>query len=234
MIKVGCCGFRGRREDYFKNFDVVEIQKTFYKLPSVETAKKWRKEAPDNFEFAMKAWQIITHTPKSPTYRKAGIKIEGDEKNYGFFKPTKEVFEAWDKCEEFALSLGAKIVVFQCPPSFHESQENLKNIREFFSSISGEFSYAWEVRGRWKKETIIDICREFNLIHCVDPFKNESFYGFPKYYRLHGIGGYNYEYSMDELRKLYGMCKGKDAYCLFNNIFMLKNALQFKNLLKSV
>jgi len=234
MIKVGCCGFRGKKEEYFKNFDVVEIQKTFYRLPSPITAKKWRDEAPPNFEFSMKAWQLITHTPKSPTYRKAGIKIDSNQNNYGFFKPTKEVFEAWEKCEEFAEILGAKIIVFQSPPSFHENEENVRNLKEFFSSISKKLNYVWEVRGKWKKDTIINICKEFHLIHCVDPFKNESFYGSPKYYRLHGIGGYHYEYTMDELRELYGICKGKDVYCLFNNTFMLKNALQFKEVMKSI
>ncbi|HHF56071.1 MAG TPA: DUF72 domain-containing protein [Thermoplasmatales archaeon] len=235
MIKVGCCGFRGKKSDYFKNFEVVEIQQTFYKLPKIETAEKWRNEAPKNFEYTMKAWQLITHEASSPTYRKAGIKIEGNEKNYGFFRATKEVFEAWEKCEEFAKALKARIIVFQCPPSFNESKENVENIKQFFSSISSNFIYAWEPRGKWKDDTIIKICTELNLIHCVDPFKRESLYGEIKYYRLHGIGGYNHDYSKEELQKLANICKkyGK-VYCLFNNTQMLKNALEFKEIIKSI
>ncbi len=235
MIKVGCCGFRGKKADYFKNFEVVEIQQTFYKLSKLETAKKWREEAPPNFEYTMKAWQLITHKATSPTYRKAGIKIEEDKKDkYGFFQPNNEVFSAWEKCKEFAKELNAKIIVFQCPSAFKETKENVRNIKEFFGSIEKDFIYAWEPRGDWKKETIVEICKEFNLIHCVDPFKNESYYGMPKYYRLHGIGGYNYDYSMDELKKLLEICKkDKEVYCLFNNTQMLKNALEFKNLLHS-
>lgn len=235
MIKVGCCGFRGKRSDYFKNFEVVEIQQTFYKLPKIETAEKWRNEAPKNFEYTMKAWQLITHEASSPTYRKAGIKIEGNEKNYGFFRATKEVFEAWEKCEEFAKALKARIIVFQCPPSFNESKENVENIKQFFSSISSNFIYAWEPRGKWKDDTIIKICKELNLIHCVDPFKRESLYGDIKYYRLHGIGGYNYDYSKEELQKLANICKKYgEVYCLFNNTQMLKNALEFKEIIKSI
>ncbi|MEM2583024.1 MAG: DUF72 domain-containing protein [Candidatus Thermoplasmatota archaeon] len=231
MIKVGCCGFPCKKEEYFKKFEIVELQKTFYSLPDIETARKWRKEKPAHFEYTMKAWQLITHLPSSPTYQKAKLKLEG--KNYGFFKPSNEVFDAWEKCNEFAKELDAKIVVFQCPPNFHESDENLKNIEHFFSSIEKKFIYAIELRGKWSKEKIFEICKNFNLIHCVDPFKSESFYGEIKYYRLHGITGYNYDYSMEELKNLFEICKGKNVYCLFNNTKMLKNAAEFKEMIKT-
>jgi len=73
MVKDGCCGFPVGMKKYFENFDVVEVQKTFYKPPSQKTAEKWRKNAPENFEFTIKAWQVITHPPSSPTYRKAEL-----------------------------------------------------------------------------------------------------------------------------------------------------------------
>jgi len=81
MIKVGCCGFPVARKEYFKNFSLVEVQQTFYKPPRMETAFKWRSAAPPEFEFAVKAWQLITHAPSSPTYRKAGIDVT-DENNF--------------------------------------------------------------------------------------------------------------------------------------------------------
>ena len=230
MIKVGCCGFCCKKDEYFKKFEVVEIQKTFYSLPSIETARKWRKEKPDNFEYTMKAWQLITHLPNSPTYRKANLKIESN--NYGFFKPSNEVFDAWEKFSEFAKELDAKIIVFQCPPNFHESAENIRNIEQFFSSIERKFLYAIELRGNWAKEKIIEICKNFDLIHCVDPFKSPSYYGKIKYYRLHGISGYNYDYSKEELKKLLELCRGEDVYCLFNNTKMLKNAIEFKEMIR--
>ncbi|MBC7128805.1 MAG: DUF72 domain-containing protein [Thermoplasmatales archaeon] len=230
MIKVGCCGFCCKKDEYFKKFEVVEIQKTFYSLPSIETARKWRKEKPENFEYTMKAWQPITHLPNSPTYRKAKLKIESN--NYGFFKPSNEVFDAWEKFSEFAKELDAKIIVFQCPPNFHESAENIRNIEQFFSSIERKFLYAIELRGNWRREKIIEICKNFDLIHCVDPFKSPSYYGKIKYYRLHGITGYNYDYSKEELKKLLEFCRNKEIYCLFNNTKMLKNAIEFKEMIK--
>ncbi|MCD6482014.1 MAG: DUF72 domain-containing protein [Thermoplasmata archaeon] len=235
MIRVGCCGFRGGMENYFKNFKLVEIQQTFYRVPRIDTVRKWRRMAPPDFEFTMKAWQLITHTPKSPTYRKAGIKID-DENRYGYFKPTKEVFEAWEKCLEVAKILNSSIIVFQSPPSFHENAENIKNMKNFFSSISSDkMIYAWEPRGKWNDTTIQRLCSECNIIHCVDPFKTIKLCGMPAYYRLHGRNGYRYRYTEQELKELYNIClKDKEVYCLFNNTHMMENALEFQKMLESV
>lgn len=71
MIKVGCCGFPVTRERYYKTFSVVEVQSTFYDFVKVETLKKWRAEAPKDFEFVIKAFQFITHSATSPTYKRA-------------------------------------------------------------------------------------------------------------------------------------------------------------------
>src|SRR3954469_21508206 len=38
--------------------------------PPPALASKWRALAPASFQFCLKAWQLITHTPASPTYRK--------------------------------------------------------------------------------------------------------------------------------------------------------------------
>jgi uncharacterized protein YecE (DUF72 family) len=227
MIKIGCCGFAKRKEEYFKNFDLVELQRTFYKLPKVETAERWINESPKKFEYTMKAWQLITHSPRSPTYRKSGIKIKKEDR-YGYFRPTKEVFDSWDRTREIAKVIKASIVVFQCPPSFEQKNESIKNMEEFFSSIERGIKFAWEPRGNWDDEIIKKICDELDLIHCVDPFKRRSVHGM-RYFRLHGIGGYKYDYSIEELEKLKKLCHG-DAYCLFNNTNMYENALQFKDI----
>ncbi len=227
MIKVGCCGFPTARKEYFKNLGIVEVQKTFYKPPRLETAARWKKEAPPDFEFTVKAWQLITHASSSPTYRKAGIEVE-DESKYGYFRPTREVFDAWERTAEIADALNAEVVVFQCPASFKEEEGNIRNMREFFSSISRRFIYAWEPRGKWNSATIRELCEELDIIHCVDPFKGKSVSKL-KYFRLHGRNGYRYDYSAEELNELKEMC-GSRAYCLFNNTEMYKNALEFKNL----
>ena len=68
-VKVGCCGFPRGMKDYFSHFRLVEVQQTLYKMPKLETALRWRQQAPSDFEFTLKAWQLITHPATSPTYR---------------------------------------------------------------------------------------------------------------------------------------------------------------------
>ena len=63
-IRIGCCGwgfFKGGLKACMKKFSLVECQTTFYKLPIVKTAERWRADAPGGSKFALKAWQAITH-----------------------------------------------------------------------------------------------------------------------------------------------------------------------------
>ncbi len=234
MVKVGCCGWAKSQKQYFENFDVIEIQQTFYKLPDIKTAKSWRDKAPTNFEFTIKASQLITHPPSSPTYKKAGLSISEEKKDkYGFFRPTDEVFQAFEETVEIAKVLECKIIVFQCPASFKPTEENKDNLRVFFSKIRrGHFNFVWEPRGEWKEEEIKALCQELNLSHCVDPFKGKSVWGEMLYLRLHGIGGYSYSYSEEELLALRELIKDekRPVYVMFNNTNMFQDALRFRKL----
>ncbi|MEW6188544.1 MAG: DUF72 domain-containing protein [Actinomycetota bacterium] len=234
MIKIGCCGFPVKKQRYFEHFDVIEIQRTFYNLPKIETVLKWRDEAPNGFEFTMKAWQLITHSPKSPTYKKAGLQVSEEcREKYGFFRPTGEVFEAWRRTREIGRTFGARIIIFQSPASFKPTTENIENLKDFFKTIDRhDFLMVWEPRGKWDDQDIIVLCRELNLIHCVDPFEGEPLHGEINYFRLHGGPGYRHKYSKEELLWLKEKCSGhKVTYCMFNNIAMFDDALRFKELL---
>lgn len=232
-VKVGCCGFPGGMGRYFSQFDLAEVQQTFYKLPQLETVLKWRRQAPSGFEFTIKAWQLITHSPSSPTYRKAGIKVpQGEVGNYGFFRPTEEVLEAWRRTREVARALECRVIVFQCPPSFQATAENAENLRRFFASVEREFIFVWEPRGGWAPDTIAELCRELDLVHCVDPFEARPLYGKITYYRLHGGPGYRHKYSDEELAKLKTLLKEGENYVMFNNIYMGEDAHRFRSLLE--
>jgi len=234
QIKVGCCSFPVGKKKYFQQFKLVEIQQTFYKLPFIGIAKRWREGAPVDFEFSLKAWQVITHLPSSPTYRKAGLQIPSEkEGNYGFFRPSEEVFEAWVKTRDVAQVLKANVIVFQCPAKFIESPENIENMRRFFTNIDrGDFIFVWEPRGKWSNDVITTLCQELNLIHCGTPLEGEMLHGGIGYFRLHGGRNYHHQYSDDELARLGGL-SGNEAYVLFNNITMHKDALRFKELIGS-
>jgi uncharacterized protein YecE (DUF72 family) len=234
-IQVGLCGFPVSRHCYFESFKVVELQQTFYHPPELATVRRWQKEKPDRFEYTMKAWQLITHEPSSPTYRRLRMKIPPQTRpRYGSFRPSEEVLAAWEKTRQIARILGCRIILFQCPASFAPTEENVRNLHRFFSSIErGGLRFAWEPRGSWRSEQVRSLCTELDLIHAVDPFSSASTHGAPAYYRLHGIGGYRYRYTEKELKALKGFCpEGSDAYVMFNNVSMYKNALEFLALLK--
>ncbi len=234
MIRIGCCGFPVGMKRYVKDFEVVEVQKTFYRPPDPETAKRWRIIAGENFEFVIKAWQLITHPPSSPTYRKAGIELSGDS---GFFKPNKNVEIAWEKTEEIASILRCRIILFQTPRSFKETEENIENMRSFFSQLERNYLFAWEPRG-WRKETVRWVCEEIELIHVCDPFAELPVTdGDVVYLRLHGSPPgekmYRYTYTERDLDYLADLIKKfeGDVYCLFNNVSMFRDALKLKQLL---
>ncbi|MEM5829658.1 MAG: DUF72 domain-containing protein [Candidatus Aenigmatarchaeota archaeon] len=243
MIKVGCCGwsffrprdFFGSKANKFKSilqaysslFPCVEVNSTFYRIPKVATAEKWRNEVDEinkDFEFSVKCSQLITHQIK---FSKASVNL---------FNMMKEICKA----------LRARILLFQSPASFKPSKENVKRMEEFFKSIKREkLTLTWEPRGEWyeKPDLIKKICKKFELIECVDPFRNEPLYfGKEKiaYFRLHGFGllsMYNYNFSKKELEELKEKIKQFEKECeeiwvMFNNSMMYKNALEFMNLIK--
>jgi len=239
QIKIGCCGFPVAKERYYKYFDLVEIQQTFYQLPQEKTVYKWREQAPPDFEFTLKAWQLITHPPSSPTYRRLKQVIpEARKEDYGFFKATEEVFKAWEETEKIAQILKARIIVFQCPASFRPAPENKGNLEKFFKAIKRKnFIFVWEPRGRWEREEISNLCEKLNLLPCLDPFKSEippeaaekPFPGKVGYFRLHGKAGYRYKYTDSDLKELKALAKGfNTVYFMFNNVHMFEDALRFK------
>jgi len=233
-IKVGCCGFAAAQKKCFELFKVIEIQQTFYQLPEIKTAEKWRDAAPLGFEFTMKAWQLITHTPSSPTYRRLRERIDpGKADRYGGFRATKEVMEAWSRTAAFAKTLGASLIVFQCPASFRPLPQNVKNLQTFFNKIDrAGLAFAWEPRGAWPDDLIRKLCEEIDLIHCVDPFKAESLFGSMDYFRLHGAADYVYTYTDKELEDLRKKISQKPTYIMFNNNTMKEDALRFMKLLQ--
>lgn len=233
-IRIGCCGFALARKRYFRRFPVVEVQQTFYQPPQRRTLERWRAQAPPDFEFTLKAWQLITHEPSSPTYRRLRRPIPASRKDrYGAFRPTPEVMEAWQTTLECARLLAARIVVFQCPASFTPSPEHVHNLRAFFQAIGKEshgLTLGWEPRGDWPRELITQLCRELGLLYVVDPFRDAPLPGGrQRYFRLHGRTGYRYRYTDADLQALRAMCQGT-TYCLFNNMSMAADAERFLRL----
>src|SRR5437763_13945153 len=127
LVKTGCCGFRSARAEYMRRFPVVEVQHTFYDPPKPETLKGWREEAPADFEFTLKAWMLITHEARSPTYRRLRRELSAKEREEcGSFRWTKMVREAWDVTRACSDALDARLILFQCRAGFKPTSGRIR------------------------------------------------------------------------------------------------------------
>lgn len=238
MIKTGCCGFPVAQSRYMTAFPAVEINSSFYQLPRLETAQRWRENAPPEFEFTLKAWQLITHPPTSSTYRRLSEPIPERKKNrYGSFQHTPEVQKAWQATLAVADVLKASLILLQCPATFCATSDNVANVQRFFRSAPrGSARLGWEVRGAWPDSLIVQLCKNYNVIHVVDPLKSKPAHAPMNYFRLHG--GYqgnkplaNHRYSDEELKKIRAACDKPLNYVFFNNIQMFDDARRFAKLI---
>lgn len=235
-VRTGCCGWSESQAAYFRDFVVIEVQETFYQPAGIGKYENWRRAAPAGFEFTVKAWQLITHEPSSPTYRKLGAKIpDAKGRRYGSFHPTDEVFAAWEVVDMVAQTLGSRVILFQSPSRFAPSTEHRRNLRRFFTRIDRrDYTLCWEPRGSWQGKDVKRICGDLELVHCVDPFTARPVHGRLRYFRMHGRPGYNlrYRYTADDLQELLGMVDRKSTYVLFNNLGMLHDAKRFRRLIE--
>ena len=234
---MGCCGWNYLRgEDvgepdwrgkyphklalYAAHYDLVEVNSTFYKLPKVSTARRWRELADSvnpNFSFTVKAYQGLTHEAR----------FRGELARESF-AGTLEIAEA----------LRARIVLIQTPASFRPTEKNVSALEEFFGRLGDHgFLLVWEPRGKWEEEPelVERICRRYGLVHCTDPFKSSPVLTQDlTYLRLHGSPPgqrmYRYTYTDEDLRWLAGRLRElpvKEIYLLFNNDTMYRDAKRF-------
>lgn len=240
-VQVGCSGFPVSRRRYFGSLSAVELDAPFYSLPRVETARRWRQEAPEGFEFSLRAWQLITHPSASPTYRRLGA---GARKGFclercGFFRDTEEVARAWEGVIEVARALRARHILFQTPPSFRPGPDRLRDFYRFFKRARRErFLFVWEPRGGWKPSLLGRICSDLGLACAADPLaapgSGEPASGGPgaPYLRLREPGSSG-SYTDAELGRLRESLRGKgSASVYFGNRAMWDDARRFSRLLE--
>lgn len=245
-IYVGCCGWavKGGKKAYFEKFPVVEVQETFYKLPKVETVLGWRKSAPPDFVFCMKAWQAITHPVTSPTWRRAGVDLNRLKNlRYGWLRPVRENFEAWEKTVEVAKALNSKIIVVQTPPTMPYTEKTREDVVKFFEfATSFGFTLAWEPRGKMAadRELFRNICEKTRVVPVVDLLRSDAFENTNILYtRLHGLGkgevNYSYRYTDEDLARLASKldrARADECYVLFNNVSMANDASRLIQILQ--
>jgi uncharacterized protein YecE (DUF72 family) len=206
---------------YAGQFTTVELNNSFYRLPSEKAFTSWRESTPDGFVFAVKMSRFITH-----------------------IKRLRNLDSAVETFLSRAVLLRQKLgpLLYQLPPSMKRNDELLQ---DFLSSLPPEYRHVIEFRHEsWIDDGVFDMLRRHNVGLCVFDMPGLSC---PlvattdfAYVRFHGREGlYSSRYSDDELRRwaerIVGLGQNvRTTYIYFNNdaaAFAVKNAMTLKNLL---
>jgi len=239
-VRIGLCGFTMAMEDYALHFPVIEVQHTFYEPPRDLILQRWRAVTAPTLEYTMKVWQLVTHRPSSPTYRRMKRRLAPGVAP-GFFRDSEAVAEGWQRSVQCATVLEATALLFQCPASFTPDPENVELMRRFFGRITRPPArLLWEPRGaRWVAERALalSLCRELDLVHVVDPFVTAPDPRQPVYWRLHGATGPRSSYSDAHHQQLRDMLDAVSntapRYVMFNNLLRVGDARRFIQLVKT-
>ena len=234
-MRVGLCGWTISMASYVRRFPLVEVQHTFYEPPADPLLARWRADAPTRFEFTLKAWQLVTHESGSPTYRRLKRPLAEEHRGQvGAFRSTPPVLQAWRRTLECASVLRATAVLLQCPRSFKPTPDNVERLRTFLSTVERPAAarLLWEPRGDWPTSLLLELCRDLDLVHVVDPMQTETVTPEQTYYRLHGTSGMRHVHTDEELLRLRGLVDGRQSpYVLFNNLPRVGDAERFLALL---
>jgi uncharacterized protein YecE (DUF72 family) len=204
-----------------KGFKTVELNNSFYHLPSSSTFDKWRKSVPKDFIFAVKASRYITHMKKLKD-------------------PDKPVKRFLESSRDLKKKLGP--VLFQFPPAWKFNSERFK---KFIKKLPSKYKYTFEFRNdTWWNDEVLNLLKKYNSAFCIYELNGTIT---PKeitadfiYIRLHGPHGkYQGNYSEKVLSNWADFInrwnkKGKEIYCYFDNDqkgYAAKNALELKKII---
>lgn len=208
-------------EFYCQHFDTVELNVTFYRLPTRKTFEGWYQRTPPYFFFAAKGSRYITHIKR--------------------LKDCREPLRAY---RENAAGLGEKlaIILWQLPPNLQFDEERLVEFCRVLGNEYPEKRHAFEFRHEsWFKEECYDILSSHGSALCIpvspDYPRVEQMTAPFSYLRFHhGTVRGNSCYTDRELKlwtnKISEWLKEQDIYIYFNNDisgFAIDNA---KNLRK--
>jgi len=205
---------------YGEEFDTVEINNSFYRLPEKKTFEQWARSSPPGFTFAVKASRFLTH-----------------------MKKLKDPEDPLERILSHAAGLGAKLgpILYQLPPWW---KVNLERLRDFLALLPRDTRHAFEFRDpTWQAEPVFDLLREYGAGYCVMsapdlPLHLMATSDFA-YIRMHSGGGDTEgRYTEDALQwwaeRIREFLHSADVYCYFNNDYKgyaVRNAARLKELL---
>lgn len=167
---------------YSQNFDTVELNNSFYRLPTEAAFDNWRQSTPADFVLAVKASRFLTHQKK----------LKDPESALQNFLP---------RASRLSTKLGP--ILFQLPPRWQVNPGRLETLLE---ALPSDLRYAFEFRDlSWIRPEINKLLTRFRAAFCIYELAG---YHSPvtitadfAYVRLHGpgLGKYQESYSISRL-----------------------------------
>ncbi len=203
---------------YARDFHCVEVNNSFYRLPSSKTITQWTELTPAGFVFAVKASRLMTH-----------------------MKKLKDCQEPLQQFLQAVTGFGDKLgpILFQLPPRWHL---NLERLRDFLQILPKERRYAFEFRDpSWHCPPVYELLQAFDIGFCQFDLAGwqspEVVTSQLVYLRLHGPGAaYSGCYEEANLRQWSDKIKqwadeGREVFVFFDNdqnAYAVQNARQLQ------
>ncbi|HEY4650776.1 MAG TPA: DUF72 domain-containing protein, partial [Pontibacter sp.] len=182
----------------------VEINNSFYKLPTPDTFANWRNAVPNDFIFSVKASRYLTHMKK-------------------LLNPQEPLSRFFHSANALEHKLGP--VLFQLPPGW---KVNASRLRDFLAQLPPYYRYTFEFRHpSWYTPQVYELLQHYNAAFCIyeleyhmSPLEVTADF---VYVRLHGPETrYAGSYSESALQWWASKClawqqQGLDVYVYFDN-----------------
>lgn len=188
---------------YAKVFRTVELNNTFYRLPTQDAVDGWREGSPPSFLFAVKGSRFLTHMKRL---------LDRDEGVVRFF----------DVVERLRPKLGP--VLWQLPPQMNKADPG--RLDAFLEVLPDYTRHVVEFRSEaWYTQEVCDVLDRHRAAFCEHDLVAKKVprpTGGFRYLRFHGATGkYLGRYGKPGLRRhardLARYCAHADAYVYFNN-----------------
>ena len=191
---------------YAERFDTVEINNSFYRLPTAEAVDGWREQAPPGFCYSLKVGQFGSHRKKL--------------KDAARWLPRH-----LERVERLGPALGPNLL--QLPPRW---RRDVGRLEEFLEAAPSDLRWAVELRDpSWLHDEVFDVLSRHGAALCVHdllphhPWERTADW---TYVRFHGpdalhapyhgrYGGRRLWRAADRLAKW--VDQGCDVYAYFNN-----------------
>jgi uncharacterized protein YecE (DUF72 family) len=208
-------------EAYSRAFDFVELNSSYYELPTRSSASGWRRRVSSDFHFSIRCPRILVDLDHY------GLKLlPGSRSLLGRLEEACRILEA----EVMTILIGNAPQI--------EEDELATKLREFLGTFNVEKTVvAVEFRNLNPSEEVFDVMRESGAVHCID-LSNEAprYSGRVLYSRLFGKGEENiYEFDDSELKQIAKKAsepKFEKSILAFHGVRMYRDAGRVKSFIE--